>query len=95
MRLTVGLLPLASAFGSVLAGDGLIKLIGNAAAAEPKEVISAQIRKQGFACDRPVSAEPDRERSKANETVWLLNCGNATYRVRLIPRRAAGVERIE
>ena len=61
----------------------------------PKEVIATQIRRQGFACEKPISAERDRERSKPDEPVWLLKCENNTYRVRLIPDMAAQVQRME
>ncbi|WP_290997311.1 hypothetical protein [Hyphomicrobium sp.] len=69
--------------------------VSEAQAAEEAAVIAAQIRKQGFVCDRPLRAEAERERSKPNEAVWVLKCQNATYRVRLIPKRAADVERID
>lgn len=61
----------------------------------PKDIIVDQIRKQGFACDNAQSAERDREQSKPNEAVWILKCDKATYRVRLVPDMAAGVERID
>ena len=61
----------------------------------PKDIIVDQIRKQGFACDNALSAERDREQSKPNESVWILKCEKATYRVRLVPDMAAGVERID
>lgn len=60
----------------------------------PKDIITIQIRKQGFPCDNPQKADRDREASKPDEAVWVLQCGNATYRVRLIPDKAAHVERI-
>lgn len=101
MKVIAGILPLGLGFAAAVApaptrhGEAGIGQTGIAEAAEPKEIIGTQIRRQGFACDRPVSAEPDRQRSTANEAVWKLKCGNATYRVRLIPRKAAAVERIE
>src|SRR5262245_47486841 len=47
------------------------------------EVIAVQIRKQGYACDEAQSAVRDREISTPNQTVWILRCKNASYRVRL------------
>src|SRR5262249_46633855 len=47
------------------------------------EIVAAQIRTQGYACAEPVAAERDRAASVPNETVWVLSCGNARYRVRL------------
>lgn len=80
---------------SIAAHGRIPRPVSEARAAEEAAVIPAQIRKQGFACDGPLRAEADREHSKPNEAVWVLKCQNATYRVRLIPRKAAGVERIE
>jgi hypothetical protein len=59
------------------------------------EVIAVQIRKQGFACQGALSAVRDRKASAPNAAVWVLRCGNTTYRVRLTPDMAAQVERIE
>jgi hypothetical protein len=59
----------------------------------PKDIIAAQIRSQGYACDSPQSAERDMAASTANETVWMLRCQNAGYRVTLIPNLAAKVEK--
>jgi hypothetical protein len=57
------------------------------------EIIAVQIRDQGYACDKALSAE--RERSKSDDAVWVLKCENATYRVRLVPDMAAHVERLD
>jgi len=59
----------------------------------PAEIIAVQIRDQGYACDKALSAE--RESSELNDAVWILKCDNATYRVRLIPDMAAKVERLD
>src|SRR5262245_39345485 len=61
----------------------------------PVGIISDQIRRQGYACDEPRQAERDRQASRPNMTVWVLTCGNATYRVTLIPDMAAKVERLK
>jgi hypothetical protein len=67
----------------------------HAAEETPAETLAIQIRKQGYPCEKPVSAERDAERSKPDEAVWVLKCGNARYRMRLIPDMAAKVERLE
>lgn len=68
----------------------------NVAAQEsPKEIVAAQIRAQGYACVAPQSAHRDTRASRPDQAVWLLKCKNATYRVRLVPDMAAGVEVIE
>ena len=64
---------------------------GHAVAETPQEIIAAKVRLQGFACDKPVSAERDRAASKPNEAVWLLKCEGYSYRVRLVPNMAADV----
>jgi hypothetical protein len=77
---------MATAMGGLLPGK---------AQEGPKDIIAAQIRSQGFACDSPQSAEQDKEASAANATVWTLRCQNASYRVTLIPNLAAKVEKVE
>lgn len=67
----------------------------DALAADAKEIIAAQIRRQGFPCDKPLSAEREPQHSASHETVWVLKCENASYRVRLITRLPARVERID
>ena len=61
----------------------------------PMDIIAAKIRAQGYACDSPQSAERDAAASTANEVVWMLRCQNGSYRVTLIPNRAAKVEKVE
>jgi hypothetical protein len=77
-------------------GDaGLILFPAYAAEETSAELLAVQIRKQGHPCDKPLGAERDAERSKPDEAVWVLKCGDATYRMRLIPDMAAKVERLE
>ncbi len=67
--------------------------IGRAGAQDDaKGIVAAQIRAQVFACDNPQSAKRDARASQPNETVWLLTCENASYRVTLIPDMDAKVE---
>ena len=61
---------------------------------DPKDIIAAQIRSQGYACNSTQSAERDAEASAANQAVWMLRCQNASYRVTLIPNLAAKVEKV-
>ncbi|MBY8976973.1 hypothetical protein KHP62_14240 [Rhodobacteraceae bacterium NNCM2] len=61
---------------------------------DPKDIIAAQIRDQGYACEAPQSAKRDEESSSPDEPVWILECEGGTYRVRLVPDQAAKVERI-
>ena len=58
----------------------------------PTEIIAAQIRDQGYECVKPQSAKRDVAQSAPNETVWVLDCENGSYRVTLVPDLAAKVE---
>ena len=60
----------------------------------PKDIIATQIRKQGFPCDAPLSSTRDPEDSRADSPVWILDCKNQKYKVRLTPGMAASVEKI-
>jgi hypothetical protein len=60
----------------------------------PKEIIAVQIRKQGFECKTPLSAERDPEASKPDDAAWILRCDGVSYKVRLVPNMAAKVERL-
>ena len=60
-----------------------------------KQIIAAQIQRQGYTCERPEQATRDEKRSKPNEAVWVLRCESGTYRVRLVPDMAADVEKLE
>lgn len=71
-------------------------LILAATAAEvPKEIIAVQLRKQGYPCVKPKSAERDEAaKNKFDDAVWILTCEGVRYRVTLIPNMAAKVERL-
>lgn len=66
--------------------------------ADPKEVskdiIAVQIRKQGFECKTPLSAERDMTTGNPDDPVWTLKCDDASYRVHLVPNMAAKVEKL-
>jgi len=79
----------------VVAALGSIPAVQAADEETPKEVIAAQLKRQGYACDRPESATRDKERSKPDSAVWVLKCESATYRVRLVPDMKANVEKID
>jgi hypothetical protein len=60
----------------------------------PRDMIAAQIRLQGFACDQALRATRDAKLSKPDHDVWVLRCSNATYRVSRAPDMAAKVEQL-
>jgi hypothetical protein len=76
-------------------GGGLIGSPAQAAGETPQDMLAAQIRMQGVACDKPLSAVRDAKRSKPDHEVWVLKCSNATYRISRIPDMAAKVERLQ
>ena len=63
-----------------------------APAEKPQNMLSAQIRMQGFACDKSLGAVRDKKRSRPDRAVWVLRCSNASYRVTRSPDLAAKVE---
>jgi hypothetical protein len=62
------------------------------AAETPQTMLAAQIRTQGFTCDKALGATRDKKRSRPDRAVWVLKCSNATYRVTRAPDMAAKVE---
>jgi hypothetical protein len=86
------LILLCLVLGSMPLGNGRFGSITRAAAETPKDMLAAQIRLQGFACDNPQRATRDVKRSKPDHDVWVLRCGNATYRISRYPDLAAKVE---
>jgi hypothetical protein len=98
--LTLVFLALCVGFFSIVSiGDGSLGgLIGSpaqAAGETPQNMLAAQIRMQGVACDKPLGAVRDAKRSKPDHEVWVLKCRNATYRVSRFPDMAAKVERLQ
>ena len=57
--------------------------------------IADQVRLQGYQCDGQVTAQRDPKQSRPDEQAWILNCSNATYRVRLVPDMAAQIEKLQ
>jgi hypothetical protein len=78
----------------VLAGAASPAIAGGAGD-DPKQILAAQLRDQGYECDQPQSASQDMTASKPDEAVWVVQCENAKYRVHLVPDMAARVERIK
>ena len=83
---------------SVLVDGSARGLIGSSAQAAgelPRDVLAAQIRMQGVACDKPLSAARDAKRSKPDHAVRVLKGGGATYRISRTPDMAAKVEQLQ
>jgi hypothetical protein len=81
---------------SLLGMGGLAAYVGEAQAQleMTKEILAVQLRKQGFECASPQSAERDAKDSQPNETVWIVKCENAAYRMRVVPDIAAAIEKL-
>ncbi len=79
--------------GGTLPGEPF-EFSAKAAEETPKAVLAAQIRIQGFTCNKPKRAVRDVKRSKPDHEVWVLMCENAIYRVSRYPDMAAKVERL-
>jgi hypothetical protein len=86
---------------SALGGSLILNAAGTSVAVDaqaedetPANIIAAQIRKQGFTCDNAERAVRDLDLSKPDLPVWILTCGNATYRVRLVGDLPDRVEKI-
>jgi hypothetical protein len=74
--------------------SGPLRSPARAAGETPRNMLAAQIRMQGVACDKPLRAVRDAKRSKPDHEVWVLECSNATYRISRFPDRGAKVERL-
>ena len=78
-----------------LLGAGGAAIAAGPSGEDPKDILAAQLRDQGYACDQPQSAERDVQASAPDEAVWIVQCDNAKYRMRLVPDMAAKVERLD
>jgi len=81
-------------FGGPLLGGQSFESISRASAETPADMLAAQIRSQGFTCNKASRAVRDAKRSKPDYEVWVLTCENATYRVSRYPDLAAKVEKL-
>ena len=78
-----------------LLGAGFIAIAAESPGQDSENVLAAQLRDQGYACDQPKSAEQDVQASKPDEEVWIVQCENARYRMRLHPDMAAEVDKLD
>lgn len=78
-----------------LVGAGGTAIAAGPSGADTQNILAAQLRDQGYTCDQPQSAERDVQASTPDEAVWVVQCENAKYRMRLDPDMAAKVERLD
>lgn len=94
---TKGLLLSSAGFAAAIASLAVLPVSGLPTAARaaevPKEIIAVQIRKQGYPCPNPKSAERDGE-TPLDDARWILHCDGVSYKVKLVPNMAATVERL-
>jgi hypothetical protein len=64
----------------------------HAASETVQGMLAAQIRTQGFTCDKSLGARRDAKLSRPDYDVWVLKCSNAVYRVSRFPDMTAKVE---
>ncbi|WP_271572198.1 hypothetical protein [Bradyrhizobium sp. CCBAU 11386] len=55
-------------------------------------MLAAQIRTQGFTCEKPLGAKKNARLSRPDRDVWVLKCSNARFRITRVPDMAAKVE---
>jgi outer membrane lipoprotein-sorting protein len=65
------------------------------AAETPQNVLAAQVRIQGYTCDKALGATRDKKRSRPDLAAWILRCSNATYRVIRAPDMAAAIKPLQ
>jgi hypothetical protein len=78
--------------GATVLATAPLGSVAHAAGQAAMDDIAAQIRIQGFACDKPLRAVKDKRRSRPDHDVWVLKCSNATYRVSRAPDMVAQVQ---
>jgi hypothetical protein len=83
------------ALGWVVISGFLIGIPTSLHSQTPADDLAAQVRIQGYPCDRSVTAQRDVSLSKPDSAVWTLKCRNASYRVRLVPDMSAHVEKLK
>jgi hypothetical protein len=83
----------ASALVTLLMSAGVALAADDSA--DPKHIIAAKVRAQGYQCNAPKSAKRDPGFTAPGEIGWMLECEDASYRVMLVPHLAARVERTD
>ena len=94
VHLFAGAVLLAASIGAAPLAH-LTVSVAQAAEEMPKDMLAAQIRTQGFVCEKALRATRDAKRSRADHAVWVLTCSNATYRISRAPDMAAKVQPLE
>jgi hypothetical protein len=78
---------------TVVCMSGRLQIAAAEDSGTAKDIIATQIRSQGSRRN-PKTVVRDADASKPDEYAWRLQCAQRSYLVRLIPHRAARVERV-
>jgi hypothetical protein len=91
--------PLASlwlvAAALLAAGGALAQDQAPADEESAKDIVATTVRAQGHPCDQPQRAVRDEAASAPDRAVWVLECANASYRVRYDNDVPAEVRRLD
>ena len=60
-----------------------------------KGIVATTVRSQGYSCENPKRAIRDRTASSPDRAAWVVECANATYRVRYDNDLPAEITRID
>ena len=60
-----------------------------------KDIVATTVRSQGYSCENPKRAIRDRAASSPDRAAWVVECANATYRVRYDNDLPAEITRID
>ncbi len=63
--------------------------------AEASADVADQVRDQGYKCGEPAKATRDAADSAPELPVWILQCADAKYRVRIVPDQGAEIDPVE
>lgn len=90
---------MARFFGVILPLAALAAAIPGAALAQSEDeaarIVSDQVRDQGHKCAEPAQATRDAAASAPELPVWILQCADAKYRVRIVPDQGAEIDTLE
>jgi hypothetical protein len=82
-------------FSQLIVTSAWIVALSSAAAAQSEDealqVVTDQVRTQGYACATPQAVQRDPDLSRPDLPVWILTCESSRYRVELVPDMRARV----
>jgi len=63
-----------------------------AAQEDPKDVVAAAVRQNGYECKAPQEISVDPKNTAPDEKAWIIRCEERAYRVKFLGDRGAEVE---